>query len=86
MRILAYFTRLYPWQNLVVLLCLLLSGALEGLGLGVVLPMADVIAGGSVEETQGFSRQALEWLQYAGIPAEPGPLAMTVLAASAARD
>jgi len=81
MRILVYFTRLYPWQSLVVLVCLLLSGALEGLGWSVVLPMADVIAEGSIENTEGFSRQAAEWLQYAGVPVEPVPLAVAVLVA-----
>ena len=81
MRILLYFTRLYPWQSLVVLVCLLLSGALEGLGWSVVLPMADVIAEGSIEQTEGFSRRAAEWLRYAGVPSEPGPLALAVLVA-----
>jgi hypothetical protein len=66
MRILVYFTRLYPGQSLLVLVCLLLSGVLEGLGWSAVLPMADVIAEGSIEKTEGFSRQAAEWLRSAG--------------------
>ena len=81
MRILVYFTRLYPWQSLLVLVCLLLSGVLEGLGWSAVLPMADVIAEGSIEKTEGFSRQAAEWLRSAGVPAQPVPLALTVLLA-----
>jgi ATP-binding cassette subfamily C protein len=81
MRILVYFTRLYPWQSLLVLVCLLLSGVLEGLGWSAVLPMADVIAEGSIEKTEGFSRQAAEWLRSAGVPAAPVPLALTVLLA-----
>jgi ATP-binding cassette subfamily C protein len=79
MRILAYFTRLYPWQSLIVLVCLLLSGALEGLGWGAFLPLADVIAEGSTEKSEGFSRQAMEWLESAGVPPDPVPLALIVL-------
>jgi ATP-binding cassette subfamily C protein len=81
MRILVYFTRLYPWQTALVFACLLLSGALEGLGWSTVLPMANVIAEGSVEHTEGFSRSAAEWLQAAGVPAQPLPMALTLLAA-----
>ena len=81
MRILVYFTRLYPWQSLLVLVCLLLSGVLEGLGWSAVMPLADVIAEGSIEKTDGFSRKVAEWLQLAGVPVRPVPLATTVLIA-----
>jgi hypothetical protein len=42
MRVLLYFARAYPWQSLIVLLCLLLTSVVETLGLGTWLPVLNV--------------------------------------------
>jgi ATP-binding cassette subfamily C protein len=83
MRTFRFFARLYPWQSLVVMLCLLLSGTLEGLGWSAILPLAEVIASGGAEtaQTSGFTRRVIELLREAGLPAEPRALAGIVIVA-----
>ncbi|MDJ0851522.1 MAG: ABC transporter ATP-binding protein [Myxococcota bacterium] len=82
MRIFSYFTRLYPWQSVIVLACLLVTGVLEGLGWSALLPMIEVIARGGegAEETSGFTGRVMEILDGIGVPLEPAPLGVIVVA------
>jgi ATP-binding cassette subfamily C protein len=64
MRVLQYFARAYPWQSLVVLLCLLLAVLVEGIGLSSVLPLlgmavnADETGGGGGPSQDPFPLEA----------------------------
>jgi ATP-binding cassette subfamily C protein len=41
-RVLRYFASRYPWQSLLVLVCVLIGGALEGVGLSALLPVLTI--------------------------------------------
>ena len=45
MRVFRYFVRAYPWQTLLMLLCLLLAALTEGIGLSSLLPLLGVAMG-----------------------------------------
>ena len=64
MRVFLYFARAYPWQSLVVVACLLLSGVMDGLGLTAILPVLGVALQGSegAAAPEGFGARALEFL------------------------
>ncbi len=81
MRILSYFSRLYPWQSVTVFACLLVAGLFEGLGWSALLPMIEVIArgGAGARETSGFTREVVEVLDWIGLPLEPAPLGAVVV-------
>ncbi len=81
MRIFSYFSRLYPWQSVTVLICLIASGLLEGLGWSALLPMVEVIARGGegARETTGFTRSVVGVLERAGVPLEPVMLGAVVV-------
>ena len=42
MRLLSYFARQYPWQSLVVVLCLTAAALVEGIGLSTLLPLLNM--------------------------------------------
>jgi ATP-binding cassette subfamily C protein len=44
-RVLVYFARRYPGRNLAVLMCLLLGGLMEGLGVSTLLPLISLATG-----------------------------------------
>ena len=46
MRILRYFARAYPWESLIVLVCLVLAALVDGLGVSTMLPMLSLVVGG----------------------------------------
>ena len=45
MRILRYFARVYPWESLIVLTCLVLAALVDGLGVSMMLPMLSLVGG-----------------------------------------
>jgi ATP-binding cassette subfamily C protein len=45
MRILIIFARAYPWQSLIMVVALLLSGVIEGIGLSALLPLLALASG-----------------------------------------
>jgi ATP-binding cassette subfamily C protein len=50
-----YFTRAYPWQSVTVLVCLLVAGLMEGLGLSAVVPLLGLVLHG-----EGAAQSAFE--------------------------
>jgi len=56
-----YFTRAYPWQSVTVLVCLLVAGLMEGLGLSVVVPLLGVVLrGDGAAAPSGFEASVAE--------------------------
>src|SRR5262249_12486913 len=49
-----YFTRAYPWQSVTVLVCLMIAGLMEGVGLGAVVPLLGVVLHGEGAPPNGF--------------------------------
>ena len=47
MKIFLYFARTYAWHTTVMVLCLVLAGFAEGLGLSSALPLIGSVEGGS---------------------------------------
>jgi ATP-binding cassette subfamily C protein len=45
MRVFHYFLRAYPWQSLIMLLCLLLAAVMEGIGISSMLPLLSMATG-----------------------------------------
>jgi ATP-binding cassette subfamily C protein len=83
MRIFLYFARAYPWQSLIVLLCLLLTAVVETLGLGAVLPVLNVAmqSGGAQEAPSGVEATVLAVLGRLGVPRELLPLVLVMIGA-----
>ena len=59
MKLFLYFTRAYPWASLSVLGCLVLVGALDGLGLSAALPLLSVAIGGGDAPATGFEAHVI---------------------------
>jgi ATP-binding cassette subfamily C protein len=65
MRVFHYFLRAYPWQSLVMLLCLLLAAVMEGIGISSMLPLLSMATdtgdepGAAPSEYEAFVRGAL---------------------------
>jgi ATP-binding cassette subfamily C protein len=87
MRVFLYFARAYPWQSLLVLLCLLLTAAVETLGLGAVLPVLNVaIQSGEAEgPPSGLEATMLAVLGRLGVPRELLPLVLVMVGAFAVK-
>jgi ATP-binding cassette, subfamily C, bacterial len=60
MRLLLIFSRQYPWRTAVMLLCLLLAGIAEGVGLSSLLPLVGLAAGRGTEGAAPSSPSAAE--------------------------
>jgi ATP-binding cassette subfamily C protein len=74
MRVLQFFARAYPWQSLVVVLCLLLAVLVQGVGLSSVLPLlgmavnADSAGGsGAAEDPSPLEAAVRGALAYFGL-------------------
>jgi ATP-binding cassette subfamily C protein len=82
MRILLHFARAYPWQSLIVLLCLILAALLEGIGLSTVVPLMAVLTqGGVAEDPSAMERTALSALDRFGLEPDLTPLVVIIAAA-----
>jgi ATP-binding cassette subfamily C protein len=77
---LRYFAAAYPARCVAVLLCLLVAGAVEGLGLSTLLPLLSVATGSGVGAS-GYEAQVARVLAALGVGADPGPLFAIVIAA-----
>jgi ATP-binding cassette subfamily C protein len=75
-----WFVRAYPWQSLVVLLCLLLAAVAEGIGVSALLPVLSV-ASGSAAPAPGYEGFVRDALARSGI--EPSLGALVVVVATA---
>jgi len=76
MRLMLSFFRAQPWQTLVMLLAMLLSGAAEGIGLSALLPLLNIalgpeatsmLPGAEVAQQSEFERTVLDILASLGI-------------------
>ena len=75
MKILVFFTRVYPWQSATVFACMLIAGVLGGLGWSTALPVLGVaINGPDPTSTSGLEAHVVSTLQSIGIPLKLGPL------------
>jgi ATP-binding cassette subfamily C protein len=77
MRVLRYFLKTYPMQTVLMLACLLLAAAAEGIGLSTLLPVLGLAfqqSGARSGETSGFERTVLSALDRVGIEPTLGPL------------
>jgi len=75
MKILAFFTRAYPWQSATVFACMLVAGVVGGLGWSTALPVLGVaINGPDAGAISGFEAHVIGALQWLGIPLGLGPL------------
>ncbi|MHC4422656.1 MAG: ABC transporter ATP-binding protein [Planctomycetota bacterium] len=83
MRVFLYFVRAYPWQSLIVLLCLLLTAVVETLGLGTVLPVLNVAvqSGEAAGPPSGVEATVLGVLGRLGVPRELLPLVLVLVCA-----
>jgi ATP-binding cassette subfamily C protein len=70
---LRYFAAAYPARCLAVLVCLLVAGATEGLGLSTLLPLLSVATGSAVSSS-GYEAHVVRVLTALGIPPVPEPL------------
>ena len=71
MRVLRYFGSRYAIQSVVVLLCLLLAGAMEGVGLSALLPVLALVTGASPDASQSSPLGAAVSEALATIDIEP---------------
>ena len=85
MRVLFYFTRAYPWQGLIVLLCLLLAALVEGIGLSAALPVLSLAISGeqALQDPTGLQAAVLSLTQRLGFEPKLGPLLLFTVAAFA---
>jgi ATP-binding cassette subfamily C protein len=88
MRVLQFFARAYPWQSLVVVLCLLLAALMEGVGLSSVLPLLGMAAnanataggGGAGEDTSPLEAAVRGALADLGLEPTIGLLVSIIVA------
>lgn len=83
MRILITFVRAYPWQSLIMVLALILSGIIEGVGLSALLPLL-ALAGGELDfggKSAALKRAVTQALGYVGLTPSFETLLIIVLAA-----
>jgi ATP-binding cassette subfamily C protein len=86
MKILLEFARIRPWTSLGLLLCLLVAGILEGLGLSSVLPLVRVAIDGSVSaEPSGIEARLVGLFSRVGLEPTLGVLLWVITAAFAAK-
>lgn len=90
MRVVSYFARRYPAESVIVILCLLLAAAAEGVGLGTLLPLlriavADAGAEAAPHEPNGLEDLVRWGLARAGLSPTVGVLLTVVVAASFAK-
>lgn len=80
MRVLRRFVGAYPGRSLLVLACLLLAAATEGIGLSTLLPLLSVATGESAGAS-GYEARVVEWLSWVGLEPRLGPLLVVVVVA-----
>jgi ATP-binding cassette subfamily C protein len=85
MRILIIFARRYPWQSLLMIVALLLSGVVEGLGLAALLPLLALASGEDVLGGKGaaIKRAMNGLLHYVGLTPSVGTLLVIIVVAIA---
>ncbi len=74
MKVFLYFARTYTWHTSVMVLCLVLGGFAEGLGLSSALPLIGSVEGPSGAEQPPLAQTVRELLGYLGLRADLGTL------------
>jgi len=85
MRILRTFARAYPWQSLIMVLAILLSGVIEGVGLSAFLPLL-ALASGEMDfggKSASLKRVVNQAFHSVGLTPSIGTLLVIVLIALA---
>ena len=62
-----YFTRAYPWQSVTVLVCLMIAGLMEGVGLGAVVPLLGLVLHGEGAPASGFEAKVAAAFHRVGL-------------------
>jgi len=78
-KVFLYFARTYAWHTSAMVLCLVLGGFAEGLGLSSALPLVSNLDGGSAADQPQLARSVLELLGRVGLRADIGTL-LTLIA------
>ena len=82
------FFRAYPWQTVLMMLALLLSGIAEGIGLSGLLPLLNIalgseagsmIPGGATAGQSEFEQSILNALEFIGIAPTLGNMLAIIL-------
>jgi len=82
MKILLEFARARPWVNLGLVLCLLVAGVVEGLGLSAVLPLASTaIKAPGTSEPTAIEQHLISALGHVGLEPTLGVLIVVVVIA-----
>jgi ATP-binding cassette subfamily C protein len=81
LRVLLYFARTYRWQTTLMVLCLVLAGFAEGLGLTGALPLVSTIDGGGGAAQPEVARKVIALLDRVGLRADIGVLLCLIAAA-----
>lgn len=80
MKVLLDFGRSHPYRSLVTLLCLLLAGVAEGVGLSSLFPVLELaVPGESGSEPSAFAEAVRGGLDRVGVPATLGALLLIVV-------
>jgi len=77
MRVLRFFLKSYPWHTAVMLGCLLLAAAAEGIGLSTLVPVLGIAfqrSGAAPHTPTGFEATVVSALYRVGIEPSLGPL------------
>ncbi len=77
MRVLRFFLKTYPWHTVMMLGCLLLAAAAEGVGLSTLVPVLGIAfqrSGSAPHTPSGFEATVVSALHRVGIEPQLGPL------------
>jgi len=73
MKVVLEFARSHPWSSLVMLLCLLVAGLVEGLGLSALLPLVTLLLGSEEGAgASGLEKTLVSVFERLGIPVTAG--------------
>ena len=91
MQLMLFFFRAHPWQTLITVVSLLLSGIAEGVGLSALLPLLNLTLnqgqssdqGGNQEATSEFEQTVIDLMAQAGLSPTIGVLLTIIVIAVA---
>lgn len=84
-RFFKHFMRAYPLRSAVMVLLLALAGFLEGVGVVTLLPLLELVVGGSEEDISGVSRAMASGLRSIGLEPTLGVLLSLIVGAMTAK-
>jgi ATP-binding cassette subfamily C protein len=63
-----YFARRTPYRTAFLLVCVLLAGLLEGLGIAALLPLLNIVLKGTAETSSKFGQMIQSAMEVVGLP------------------